>query len=165
VKGDNPSKAFESFRLADEAYPICQNALVSMAQMLIDQRRPRAALRRLDRVLQRIGDRDLDPSKSVQLSLRSLAYGARRDAARCALICADHLFRTNESQRNNVQSAEKASQVPSSSAWSSWILQHLPIAIDRLKTCLSAAPNEPSLLGMLNRAEFLYSEAKQDHRG
>jgi tetratricopeptide (TPR) repeat protein len=163
VKGDDPSKAFESFRLADEAYPICQNALVSMAQMLIDKRRPRAALRRLDRVLQRIGDRDLDPSNPVQLSLRSLAYGARRDAARCALICADHLFRTNEARGNKV-SAENPSPVLSSS-WSSWILQHLPIAIDRLKTCLSAAPNEPTLLGMLDRVEFLYSEAQQDHRG
>jgi hypothetical protein len=181
VKGDDPSKAFESFRLADEAYPICPNALVSMAQMLIDQRRPRAALRRLDTVLQRIGDRDLDSSKPVQMSLRSLAYGARRDASRCALICADHLFRTHQSQLQSqslrsktndddalvaVQSAaEKASpQVPSSAAWSSWTLQHLSTAIDRLKTCLSAAPNEPSLLGMLERAEFLYAEAQQEDR-
>ena len=139
AKGNHPSKAFESFALADEAYPICQNALVCMAQLLIDRRRPRAALRRLDLVLQDIGDRDLKPE--AQLSLKSLAYGARRDAARCALICADHLF-----------SQEKAS-------FSSWASEHLPASISRIKTCLAAAPNEPTLLGMLDRAEFLYSKA------
>ena len=139
-KGDHPSKAFESFALADKAYPICQNALVSMAQLLIDQRRPRAALRRLDKVLKRINDHDL--CKDAQLSLKSLAYGARRDAARCALLCADHLHRREGSLM--------------------WAARHLPAAISRLNTCLAAAPNEPTLLGMLGRAEFLYSIARSE---
>lgn len=139
AKGNHPSTAFESFALADKAYPICQNALVCMAQLLIDRRRPRAALRRLDLVLRGIGDRDLQPE--AQLSLKSLGYGARRDAARCALICADHLF-----SQENV-------------SFSSWTLEKLPASISRLKTCLAAAPNEPTLLGMLDRAEFLYSKA------
>ncbi len=137
--GNHPSKAFESFALADEAYPICQNALVCMAQLLIDRRRPRAALRRLDIALQDIGDRDLKPE--AQLSLKSLGYGARRDAARCSLVCADHLY-----------TQEKAS-------FSSWALEKLPTSISRIQTCLAAAPNEPTLLGMLDRAEFLYSKA------
>ena len=160
AKGEDPSKALQSFRLADEAYPICQEALVSIAQLFIDQRRPRAALRRLDRVLDSIQTRDLDPS--AQLSLRSLAYGARRDAARCALICADHLYRQTHDEIGKPSSS--SSLLSSSSTWASWILQHLPSAIHRLKTCLAAAPNEPTLLGMLERAEFLHSKAQNNQR-
>ncbi|VEU33667.1 unnamed protein product [Pseudo-nitzschia multistriata] len=159
MKGEH-SKAFRSFQNADSAYPICQNAMVSMAQLLVDRRRPRAALRRFDTVLERIGDRDLDPSGPAQLSQKSLAYGARRDAARCALVCADHLYRSQVAE----QEAEASPPTQSTSTWELWTLRHLPTAIQRLKTCLAAAPNEPTLLGMLNRAEFLLAEAEPQQK-
>ena len=139
-------RALRSFRLADAAYPICVNALVSSATLLLKHRKPRAALRRFDRVLDRIGTRDLLPE--AQMSLRARAYGARRDAARSALLCADHLYRRDELDSTT------------ESASSSWILRHLPIAIDRMNLCLAAAPNEPTLLGMLERAEFLCRQAQ-----
>mmetsp|Transcript_29097 Transcript_29097/g.78768 ORF Transcript_29097/g.78768 Transcript_29097/m.78768 type:complete len:516 (+) Transcript_29097:221-1768(+) len=148
TKGE-PRKALRSFRTATEACPTCHNAAVSMARILIDKRRPRAALRRFDAVLEAIRDRDLDPNGPSQLSLKSMAYGARRDAARCALVCADHLYRAQSS------SSSSSSFVP-------WTRRHLPTAIDRLNTCLTAAPNEPSLLGMLNHAEYLLGEAEKE---
>jgi len=133
-----PKQAFQSFQIADKAYPLCQNALVSMAQLLMEKRRPRAALRRLDEALERIDDRDLNDQ--AQLSLKSLAYATRRDAARCALLCAEYLYSKKEE---------------------TWSLGHLPTAISRIYTCLAAAPNETTLLGMLDRAEFLLEEAKK----
>ncbi len=132
-------RAFESFSVAQKAYPICQNAIVSLAQLLIDRKRPRAALRRLDQALEQINDRDL--SEESQMSLKALAYGCRRDAARCALLCADYLYQQNGN--------------------TSWSKGHLPAAISRIETCLVAAPNEPTLLAMLDRAEFLVVEANQ----
>ena len=128
---------------------------------MIDQRRPRAALRRLDLVLHRINDHDLDVNAQAQMSLKSLAYGARRDAARCALICADHLYNTQQQQQHQQQQKQQEVSSLSSTSSSSWTRQHLPTAINRLKTCLVAAPNESNLLGMLNRAEFLLAEAQQ----
>jgi len=157
MKGDgDPSKAIPNYQSADKAYPICQNAMVTIAQLLIDKKRPRAALRRFDLILERIGDRDLDPNGPSQMSLKSLAYGARRDAARCALICADHLYRSQQQK----QEQQQHEQQTSSSSWAPWTSRHLPTAINRLKICLMAAPNEPTLLGMLDRAEFLLAEAE-----
>ena len=131
--------AFQSFQKADQAYPICQKAMVSMAQLLLEQRRPRASLRRFNAVLERINNRDLQPE--AMLSLKSLAWAARKDAARCALLCAEH---------NAKQSVEKRH----------WTVEHLPLAIERLNTCLIAAPGDPQSRGMLDRAEFLLAETK-----
>lgn len=154
------AKALESFVQASKAYPICPNALVAVANLMIDNHKPRAALRRLDIVLETIiKNRDLDPSnRSVQMSLRALAYGARRDAARCALICADQLYRNSHEQQQQQQHAVAQQQA----SWASWTLEHLPRAVERLKICLTAAPNEPNLLGMLDRAEFLCAEAQNE---
>ena len=164
ASGNNPRAALANFRSADAAYPACPQALVAMAGILADGRRPRAALRHLDEVLERIGSRDNAPG--AQMSLRSLAFGARRDAARCALICADHLYRSQHAETNGGGGGgdEPQPQPPTHAvgeppSWASWTLRHLPTAIDRMGTCLAAAPNEPVLLGMLQRAEFLCSEA------
>ena len=134
--------ALRSFHQADAAYPTCHKALVSTAQIMMDQRRPRAALRRFDRVLDRIDDRDLHPD--AMMSLKSLAWAARRDAARCALLCAEH----------------DAKQQPLADRRTSWTCQHLPVAIQRLQTSLIPAPNDPNLRGMLQRAEHLLAEAQ-----
>lgn len=131
------SLAMQSFEQADAAYPICQKALVSTAQIMLDRRRPRAALRRFDRVLERIADRDLRPDS--MMSLKALTFAARRDAARCALLCAEH----------DARQSDRA-----------WSCQYLPVAIARMKTCLDAAPNDPNLRGMFQRAEVLLAEAQ-----
>ena len=130
--------ALKSFHQADVAYPHCHKALITTAQILMDQRRPRAALRRFDWVLERIEERDL--REDAMMTLKSLAWAARRDAARCALLCAEHDMKS-----------------PSRS----WTLHHVPKAVDRIKTALIAAPNEPNLMGMLKRAEFLLEQAEQ----
>ena len=131
--------AFRSFEQADAAYPVCQKAMVGMAQVLIDQRRPRASLRRFDIALNRINGRDLLPD--AMMSLKSLGWAARRDAARCAIICADHLHRRAKGQID-----------------SAWCREHLPVAMERIRTCLDAAPNEPNLLGMRDHADFLLAQ-------
>ena len=142
--------AMANFRLAHASYPYPSNdAGFSIARMHQLSNRPRAALRMLDVVLSIVNDRDHHPQ--AQVSLKSSTYAARRDAARCALICVDYLYNRQQQQLQ---------QPGSSSSFTSWTLRHLPIAIDRMKTCLVAAPNEPMLLGMLNRAEFLYNEAQ-----
>jgi tetratricopeptide (TPR) repeat protein len=134
--------AFRNFQQADAAYPICQKAMVSMGQVLVEQRRPRAALRRFDTVLERINSRDLEPD--AMMSLKSLAWAARRDAARCALICADQLARKPPALLDHA-----------------WSRHHLPVAIERMKTCLVAAPSEPNLNGMLDHAEFLLAQIEK----
>jgi hypothetical protein len=138
--------AFRNFQQSDASYPICQKAMVSMAQVLVEQRRPRAALRRFDIVLERINGRDLEPDSMV--SLKSLAWAARRDAAHCALVCAD-----------------KLSRQPQTPVDHTWSRQHLPVAIGRIKTCLIAAPTEPNLNGMLNHAEFLMGQIENQTSG
>jgi tetratricopeptide (TPR) repeat protein len=143
-----PKMAIKSFQSADNAYPVCQKAMVSIAQILMNQRRPRAALRRLNLVLDRIDNRDLKPDS--QMSLKGLAFGARRDAARCALLCAEY---NNAKQQQNQHGDDDQTMME-------WNRMHLAVAIDRMKTCLNAAPNEPNLLGMLDRAEFLFKEAQ-----
>jgi len=157
LKKHHQRLALQSFETADKAYPLCPNALVAASTLLLEQNRPRAALRRLDKLLECIGTRDVLPS--AQMSLKARAYGARRDAARCALVGADYLYRKSATNENN---DDQQTQLPS---WASWSLRHLPIAMERLKTCLRAAPNEPSLLGMLDRADDLYVKAVQIRAG
>ena len=148
----DPKMAIKSFQSADNAYPVCQKAMVSIAQILIESRRPRAALRRLNLVLERINNRDLQPDS--QMSLKGLAFGARRDAARCALLCAQYNYEKQQQQKQQQNDDDPMMMME-------WNRVHLAVAIDRMKTCLNAAPNEPNLLGMLDRAEFLFKEAQQ----
>lgn len=42
MKGRNTSDAIKSFQKADEAYPICQEAMTTIARLMMDRRRPRA---------------------------------------------------------------------------------------------------------------------------
>ena len=152
--------AIESFEKAEEAYPVSGDALVTAAQLLMDRRKFDEALRKFDVLLERVGDRDFQPL--AQMSLRSLAYGARRDAARCALICADKLYQKERKPEPAPPSLEMVDSSFSSSPFALWAQQHLPIAIDRLHTCLRAAPNEPTLMGMMDHAQFLYSKAQAE---
>lgn len=142
MRGDK-RPAFRSFQQADASYPICQKAMVSMAQVLVDQRRPRAALRRFETVLERINGRDLEAD--AMMSLKGLAWAARRDAARCALICADRLCQDSDGLVHH----------------NAWRGRHLPVALERIRTCLAAAPNEPNLLGMLDHAMFLLAQSER----
>ena len=148
----DPKMAIKSFQSADNAYPVCQKAMVSIAQILIESRRPRAALRRFNLVLERINNRDLQPDS--QMSLKGLAFGARRDAARCALLCAQYNYEKQQQQKQQQNDDDPMMMME-------WNRVHLAVAIDRMKTCLNAAPNEPNLLEMLDRAEFLFKEAQQ----
>jgi len=180
----NPTLAFASFQQADTAYPTCQKAMISMAQILIQKRKPRAALRRLNVVLERIQNRDLQTD--AMLSLKSLAWAARRDAAHCTLLCAEynnskqqqqqqHQNNTNhvdtdtdtdtkiDSQQQQQQLLSSSSSLSSITESWNWNCHHLPIAIDRIQICLMAAPSEPNLVAMLDRAEFLLKEARQSN--
>jgi len=107
-------------------YPLDVEATIALARMFLDTRQPRAALRRLDKLLslkEVLPDEDmLRPDVPVAWQpRRAQGWEARVMAATCALQC------MNRSTK------------------------YLPKAMERLETCLQAAPS-PQLENMLAAA-------------
>jgi hypothetical protein len=103
------------------------------------------ALEHFDLALERMGDRDL--SSTAWLPLRAEGYNGRANAAHCAVAWAD---------REAASSTEKDGIVNDDR---SFARVRLPKAIERINTCLAAAPGDTYLHGMLARAEQLLQEA------
>jgi tetratricopeptide (TPR) repeat protein len=126
---------------AGELYPVgSYDALKGAGRMLLDDNRPRAALRRFERVLELMDDRDL-LGGWVWMPLRASGWGVRVDAARCALICADN----------------------PKGGTGDWSRSHLPAALIWLRVALVAAPQDGRLLGMLSRTKELLAEARGEN--
>ena len=128
----------EAFRCLDEAskvYPLDHAAGIAMGKMHLAARRPRAALRRLDAVLAKIADRELQGD--CWMPLKASTWEARVTAARCAMLCAEY-------------EANKAGDGPRP-----WSRERLPFAVERLRASIAAAPQDGRLHGLLGRAEEL----------
>ena len=96
-------------------YPLDTEAAVGLAKLLLQARRPRAALRRLDSLLTTIGETDL--KENAWMPLRAQAWEARMMATQCAIHCAQNR--------------------PA-------VYKHmLPTAIERLTLCLESSPSPP----------------------
>jgi tetratricopeptide (TPR) repeat protein len=133
-------KAREQLRLA-KSYELCSKACVTHANILMSKNRPRAALRNLELALERIGDKDLAPD--AWTPLRAMAWELRVQAGRCACLC-----------------AEREAITTGNGSTLRWTRTHLPVAIERLRLALQAAPGHQPLQGMLARAEELLELAQ-----
>ena len=132
--------------LAAQGYGYCMKANLALGRMMLANRRPRAALRRFDRVLDWLQDRDINiddrRNDDVWEPYRSMGYDARYYGAQAALICAREAkrrFATNESN---------------DSCTFDW-RKHVQIAIERCQICLRSSPDDSRLHGMLSFAENL----------
>ena len=140
------SKARQQLQLA-QSYELCSKACLTHAKELLSASRPRAALRHLDLALERIGDKDLLPG--AWTPLRAMAWEIRVQAGRCACLCAEKEASTMGVIGDN-----------SPSDFRPFTQRHLPVAIERLRMALAAAPGHGPLQSMLNRAEELLNGAK-----
>jgi tetratricopeptide (TPR) repeat protein len=139
MKGDDRG-AFRCLDEASKVYPLDHAASIAMGKMHLASRRPRAALRRFDTMLANVADRDLRDDAWVPL--KASAWDARVTAARSAMLCAE--FEANRPGNDPRP----------------WSKHHLPIAIDRLRTSIAAAPQDGRLHELLERAEELLQEAE-----
>eukprot|EP00980_Cylindrotheca_fusiformis_P009513 scaffold2077_cov119-Cylindrotheca_fusiformis.AAC.16 len=131
------SKAREQLRRA-QTYRHCARPYMLHANQLLSCSRPRAALRRLDRALEQINDKDLLPGSWTPL--RALAWEIRIQAGRCACLCAERELLT------------ASTDLP-------WSRKHLPLAIERMRIALDAAPQHEPLQQMIGRAEQILETA------
>ena len=114
-------------------YPNCIKAHLSLGRTLLAQRKPRAALRRFDAILDWLQDRDL--KDGVWEPYRALGYDARVYGAQAALLA------SREAKRRGVEDFD----------WR----RHTQQAMERSKISLLAAPNDPRIPQMLDFAKEL----------
>jgi hypothetical protein len=128
MQGGNVVQARQCLCKTTQLYPLDTEAALGLVKLLLQARRPRAALRRLDTLLAHLGDVDL--KEGAWMPLRSQGWEARMLATQCAIHCAQ--------------------QRPS-------FKYMLPTAIRRLKVCLQSSPSPPPqhLLDMLEVANAL----------
>jgi len=118
-----------------QLYPLDGEAVLGVANMLAQARRPRAALRRLDTLLSlpSFSDGQFLSPETAWLPLKSFGWEARVLAVQCALqTCA---FQNNPEQA----------------------LAFLPIAKQRLETCLKVSPS-PYLESMMQSLQNMMIE-------
>ena len=135
-QGGRDAEAGRHLDIAAREYLWDSKALYIQANRLVSQRRPRAALRRLDLALDRIQDRDLRPD--AWQTVRAQTWDLRVQAARCACLCAERDMARHDNEMDRA-----------------WTRKHLPPAIKRLSVALAAARNHEPLQAMLRRAEEL----------
>jgi hypothetical protein len=129
--------------LAAQGYNQCMKANLALGRMMLSNRRPRGALRRFDRVLAWLQDRDvIDDNENgvIWEPYRSMGYDARYYGAQAAIISAREAKRR---QDNNC-----------SFDWR----HHVTIAIQRCHIALLSTPDDTRLHGMLSFAENLLNE-------
>jgi tetratricopeptide (TPR) repeat protein len=124
-------RARQCLAKATQLYPLDTEAAMGLVKLLLQARRPRAALRRLDKLLMIIDNDDL--KENAWMPLRAQAWEARMLATQCAIHCAQN--RPSEYQHI------------------------LPIAMERLSICLQSSPVPPlqHLLDMMEVAKELNS--------
>ena len=131
MQGGDALQARQCLSKTTQLYPLDIEAALGLAKLFLQARRPRAALRRLDKLLTNLGDKDL--KENAWMPLRSQAWEARLLATQCAIHCAQ--------QRKSYQ-------------------YMLPTAIQRLEICLQSSPSAPPqhLLDMMEVAKELNSK-------
>ncbi|GMI03078.1 hypothetical protein TrRE_jg4601 [Triparma retinervis] len=133
------SASFKSLKAAADLYLLDQRAQIALGDALMAQKRPRAALRRFDKALSAIGDRDL--LDGAWMPLKALTWNARVSAATCALLCAE-------------AEAEKSKKDMG------WSRSRLPEAVGRLSTALRPCPDNGYIQSMRERAVELLRSAE-----
>ena len=123
-----------------QSYELDSKACETHANILLSKSRPRAALRRLDKALERISDRDLSPA--AWTPLRATGWNLRIQAGRCACLCAEQ----------EVVSKPVAER--------DWTRKHLPVATERLGIALASAPGHAPLQQMMARAHEMLEAAQ-----
>ena len=130
-------------RQSAKYYTYNVEALMTLGKLLMEERRPRAALRVFDIALDDvIQDSDLKQPNTWR-SLRAMAWEARSLAARCAVMRAsweEHHYQNDFKSR-------------------SWSRQHLPRAVSRAQTCLQASPQDENLHRLYSTAQYLLDQA------
>lgn len=124
------------FRQAAHHYQYNAEALVTLGKVFLSEKRPRAALRCFEKSLQNVA---LQDGEDKMRSQRAMSWETRMLAARCALMCAcweEHNYKDQPFSRG-------------------WSKQHLPVALDRLETCLKESPQNESLHKMFSHAQYL----------
>lgn len=109
---------------------------MALGRMMLSNRKPRAALRRFDAVLEWMDDRDLE--QGGWDPYRAVGFDARVYGAQAALLCA------REAKNLNVRDFD----------WP----RHVEIAITRARIALEASPNDPRIPSMLQFAEELLQQ-------
>lgn len=134
---------------AASSYRHCQKANLGLGRMMMlagpggTCRRPRAALRRFDAVLDYLNERD-DLEPNAWMPLKAMGWDARVHGSHAAILC--------------VLEARKAGVVDFDSK------THLQRAVERLNVALTAVPGDERILGMLAKAEELLSEEEEKER-
>jgi hypothetical protein len=123
--------------LAAQGYDHCMKANMALGRMMLTNRKPRAALRRFDAVLERLQDRDL--LDGVWDSYRAVGFDARYYGAQAALISAREAKRQGDGCTFD---------------WR----HHVNVAMDRCNIALRSAPDDNRILGMLGFAENLLTD-------
>jgi hypothetical protein len=129
-------KARLSLSTSTKLYPLDMEAGLGLAKMMWQSKRPRAALRRLDKLLANLGDTDLKPD--AWMPLKGQGWEARVLAASCAIYCSQ--------QRLEYRTL------------------FLPDAIKRLQVCIDNSPAAPPphVVNMLEAAQGMYQQALEE---
>jgi hypothetical protein len=132
--------------LAAQKYDYCMKANLALGRMMLANRRPRAALRRFDRVLDWLQDRDINVDderyNDVWEPYRSMGYDARYFGAQAALISAREAKKRSDSHSNDH---------PCTFEWR----KHVQIAVERCHIVLRSTPDDSRVHGMLSFADNL----------
>lgn len=155
IRGDEEDESLYRLMKASKLYPPSHKAAMTLGKMMEAKRRPRAALRQFDKVLSYIDGNDLiddygGNASAVWMPLKALAWDARVSAGRCALLCAEW-----EARKFTTDDDDYRHKI-------SWSQTHLPIAIERFRIALNAAPGDEYINSMLDRAEELLIEANNN---
>jgi tetratricopeptide (TPR) repeat protein len=125
--------------LAAESYPHCTKAHMALGRMMLASRRPRAALRRFDAVLEWMQDRDL--AADVWEPHRAVGFDARLYGAQSALLAAREAKRRHDNMSHGFD-------------WR----HHVEVAKVRSNLVLEASPDDSRIPGMLAFAEELLND-------
>ena len=125
---------------AASAYEHCQKANLALGRMMLANRRPRAALRRFDAVLDYLNDSDLVTNS--WMPLKAMGWDARVYGSHAAILC------SQEAMKNGIKDFDTG--------------MYLQRAMERLNVALSAVPGDERILSMLDRVKELLAYHDQD---
>lgn len=128
----NATAADLCLTLAAQSYAHCRQADLALGRRFLSRQRPRAALRRFDRVLAWIEQRD----ESVWQSYRAMGWDARYYGAQAGLLCAREALQRG----GDVQ-------------------PFVSVALTRCQEMLRVFPDDHRILGMIGFAEDLFKES------
>ena len=136
LHGQGPRDACTQYLSASaSAYEHCQKANIALGRMMLANRRPRAALRRFDAVMEYLNDSDLETNS--WMPLKAIGWDARVYGSHAAILCAQ------EAMKAGIKDFDTS--------------MYLQRAIERLNVALLAVPGDERILSMLQRAQELLS--------